>query len=294
MLISAEQLATRLEAPGWVIVDCRHELARPEAGRAAFGEGHIPGAHFLHLDDDLSAPRTGHNGRHPLPDPLVLARRLEAIGIGSTTQVVVYDAQGGMMASRLWWLLRWLGHDAVAVLDGGLPQWQSRGMPLTRETTQPGRGQLVVQLREWVVDAASVLANLATASATTTAALSTAPLAPFTLIDARAPDRFRGENETLDPVAGHVPGARNHPFAGNLDASGCFRPADELRQRWQATLGATPASRAVHMCGSGVSACHNLLALEVAGLPGGRLYAGSWSEWCSDRQRPVAQGSEGA
>jgi thiosulfate/3-mercaptopyruvate sulfurtransferase len=270
-----------------VIVDCRHELARPQAGRAAFDEGHIRGAQFLHLDDDLSGLRTGHNGRHPLPDPAVLAHRLEAIGIGNATQVVVYDAQGGMMASRLWWLLRWLGHDAVAVLDGGLPQWQSRGLPLTRETMVPTRGHLVVHLRDWVVDAASVQANIASSQNPVVRAG-----VPFTLIDARAADRYRGENETLDPVAGHVPGARNHPFSGNLDATGCFRPAHELRQHWQATLGASPASQVVHMCGSGVSACHNLLALEVAGLSGGRLYAGSWSEWCSDPGRPAAKGDQ--
>ncbi len=292
-------LATRLGTPGWAIVDCRHELMRPQAGRTAFAEGHIPGAVFLHMDDDLSGPRTGHNGRHPLPQPEVLAHRLGAIGIDSTSQVIVYDAQGGMMAARLWWLLRWLGHDAVAVLDGGLPHWQARGFALTGETNAPDSGLLEWRLRDWVVDTAAIEAHLPASAGTASGRAFEASAmrgagADFILIDARANDRYRGENETIDPLAGHVPGARNHPFSTNLAANGCFRSAEELRSLWQATLSGRGAGDTVQMCGSGVSACHNLLALEVAGLPGSRLYAGSWSEWCSATHRPIAQGAEPA
>jgi thiosulfate/3-mercaptopyruvate sulfurtransferase len=278
-LIRAEDLAPRLGEAGLVILDCRHELARPGAGREAFLAGHLPGAHFLHMDEDLSSSCTGRNGRHPLPDPSAFARRLEAAGVRDDSQVVVCDAQGGMMAARLWWMLRWLGHPAVAVLDGGLPRWQSLGLPLESGEARPvDAGHLTVRLQDVLVGVDEVMANLDTTQ--------------FTLIDARGADRYRGENETLDPVAGHVPGAISHPFAGNLGPDGCFRSADALRALWQARLPAGDAARTVHMCGSGVSACHNLLALEIAGLPGARLYGGSWSEWCADPARPVARGEQ--
>jgi thiosulfate/3-mercaptopyruvate sulfurtransferase len=278
-LVQAETLLARLGETGLRIIDCRHELARPAAGREGFLAAHLPGAAFMHMDEDLSAPCNGSNGRHPLPDPVAFASRLEALGVSDDTQVIVCDAQGGMMAARLWWMLRWLGHDAVAVLDGGLPRWQALGLPLEAgPAAERPRGRLTLRLRDVLVDARTVAANQGPDR--------------FTLIDARGADRYRGENETLDPVAGHVPGAINRPFAGNLGPDGRFRDAQALRAAWQPLLPAGEAAQTVHMCGSGVSACHNLLALEIAGLPGARLYAGSWSEWCSDPARPVATGAQ--
>jgi thiosulfate/3-mercaptopyruvate sulfurtransferase len=280
-LIEPAALAAVLAAPGvsqTVVVDCRHDLLRPDWGRQEFAAGHVPGAVFAHLDRDLSSPVTAQTGRHPLPDPTVLAAFLGASGIDADTQVVAYDQDKSMYAARLWWLLRWLGHDRVAVLNGGLAAWQAAGLPL--QSTSAARAARRFVLRPPLVQPVS--------TAQLEAELSSGTLL---LLDARGADRFAGQNETIDPVAGHVPGARNQPFALNLESDGRMRPAAALGLMWRTVLGATPPTQVIAMCGSGVSACHNLLALELAGLPGGRLYAGSFSEWIRDPSRPVATGA---
>ncbi|MGH8618464.1 MAG: sulfurtransferase [Burkholderiales bacterium] len=274
-LISAAELAAHANDPQWIVFDCRHDLADTGAGRRAYAQAHIPGAHFLHLDDDLSAARTGANGRHPLPDPQVFCARLGALGLASGMQAVAYDAHGGVYASRLWWMLRWVGHDAVTVLDGGLGAWQQAGYPVTAAASAPRPARFTGTPRPLAVDAAFVAAHLDDGE--------------MRLIDARAHDRFRGENETLDPVGGHIPGAVNRFFRDNLAADGRFKPAAALRAEFATLLGGTNAAQVVQQCGSGVTACHNLLAMEAAGLTGSRLYPGSWSEWCADPARPVAR-----
>lgn len=276
-LISVAQLAAR-PAGSTVLIDCRHQLPDPAYGRRVYAEGHLPGAHFLHLDDDLSGPRTGSNGRHPLPDVGALALTLGELGIAPDTQVVAYDDAGGMFAARAWWLLRWLGHEAVAVLDGGVQAWQAAGGALDAITPVRGNGGFLLRpTLEATLNADQLLALLG------------APT--LRLIDARAANRFAGQDETLDPVGGHIPGARNRFFQLNLDADGRFKPAAALRAEWLACLDGQPAGAAIHQCGSGVTACHNLLALAHAGLGGGRLYPGSWSEWCANPARPVATGA---
>jgi thiosulfate/3-mercaptopyruvate sulfurtransferase len=273
-LISVSDLAAHLADPGWVVCDCRHDLADTGAGHRAYAESHIPGARFVHLDDDLSAPKTGRNGRHPLPDPEKFARRLGELGINNTKQVVAYDASGGPYAARLWWMLRWLGHDAAAVLDGGWNAWLKASHSTTKEIPEIGPVRFTPHIRPaTAVDAKMVAGCLG----------SSAPL----LLDARIPSRYRGENETLDPVAGHIPGAVNRPWQLNLDAEGRFKTSAELKQELGETLAGRAPDRVTHYCGSGVTACHNLLAMEVAGFKGSLLYPGSWSEWCSDRTRPV-------
>ena len=274
-LIGCEVLAGELNNPDWRVFDCRHQLADVGYGAKAYAEGHLPGAFFLHLDGDLSSAMTGSNGRHPLPDVQLLADKLGAAGVSRQTQVVVYDDAGGMVAGRLWWLLRWLGFDRVALLDGGILQWVKEGRSLS--VTPPAAVPVVFEFskRDWIVSADEVLAKLDTKD--------------FCLIDARAPDRFRGENETLDPVGGHIPGARNRFYRDNLDADGLFRSAAELRREFLALLAGHEPTQTVVYCGSGVSACLNQLAMEVAGLPGAKLYPGSWSEWCCDPARPVAR-----
>jgi thiosulfate/3-mercaptopyruvate sulfurtransferase len=276
-LISVPELARHLNDPGWIICDCRHDLADTAAGRRAYGVSHVPGARFVHLDADLSAPMTGRNGRHPLPDPERFARRAGELGISNSSQVVAYDASGGYYGARMWWMLRWLGHDAVAVLDGGWGGWTKAGLPATEAVpnVKPARFMRGASL-VLAVTAGEIAHDFGTRQRR--------------LLDARAPDRFRGENETLDPVAGHIPGAVNRYFKLNLDAAGGFKPPAALRQDFEAILGAVPPSEVVHYCGSGVTACHNLLAMEIAGLAGSRLYPGSWSEWCSDPSRTVATG----
>ena len=272
-LVSCEQLAAHLNDPDWRIVDCRHQLSDVGYGQRVYAEGHLPGAFFMHLDRDLSGAMSGCNGRHPLPNPQILAAKFGAIGISSRTQVVVYDDAEGMVSGRLWWMLRWLGHDNVTVLDGGFNRWVKEGRPLTRDIPVVLPTVFEVEQRDWVVTADEVLANIASPE--------------LVVVDARGPDRFRGENETIDPVGGHIPGARNRFFRDNLDADGRFRPAAELRREFLELFAGTPPDKTVMQCGSGVSACHNLIALELAGLTGARLYAGSWSEWCSDSARPV-------
>ena len=274
-LVDVATLKAHLDDPDWLVVDVRHQLSDTGYGERAYAASHIPGAVFLHCDRDLSGPMTGSNGRHPLPNIEQLARCLGDIGIGATTQVVVYDDAQGMIAGRLWWLLRWLGHDAVALLDGGLQAWQAAGGALTdlRPTLLPR--VFVARPRDLKVDADYVLERIETPH--------------MHLVDARGPDRFRGENETIDPVGGHIPGAVNRFFKDNLQADGRFKPAAQLRAEWLALLAGSPPDQVIHQCGSGVSACLNIVAMEIAGLPGSRLYAGSWSEWCADPGRPVAR-----
>lgn len=276
--ISVEALAAHLGDTAWRIFDCRHDLARPEAGEQAYRTAHIPTAQFLHLDRDLSGPTTGTNGRHPLPDPAALAARLAQCGVSNGVQVTAYDDSGGTFAARLWWLLRWLGHDRVAVLDGGLPAWQRAGHALTEEVPSLSPASFTWRATEQPVDAGYVEAHLHQPD--------------MLLVDARAAERFRGENETLDPVAGHIPGAINRPFKDNLAADGRFKPAQQLRREFEELLKDRPVENVVSYCGSGVTACHNLLALELAGRPGARLYPGSWSEWSSSPRRPVATGGD--
>jgi thiosulfate/3-mercaptopyruvate sulfurtransferase len=276
-LVDAGTLARHLEDPGWAVVDCRHELADPARGRAAYLAAHLPGARYLHLEEDLSGPRTGTNGRHPLPDPSAFRATLERAGIGDGAQVVAYDAQGGMVAARLWWMLRWLGHPAAAVLDGGWGRWVDEGRPTTaalpalRPATFTGAPDPAA-----AVDAAWVLAHLRDPA--------------VVVLDARGPDRHRGEHETIDPVAGRIPGSRNRFYQENLGPDGRFKPAEALARDYAAVLRGAAPGAVVASCGSGVSACHDLLAMEVAGLRGARLYPGSWSEWCADPARPVARG----
>jgi len=276
-LIDAATLTRHLDDPQWVILDCRHDLMNKDFGRNAFAEGHLQGAQFADIDTDLSGPKTGADGvfrgRHPLPQRAQLLQQLRAWGINDDSQVVAYDAQGGMFAARLWWLLRWLGHEAVALLDGGLSPWTAAGGALSAEMPEPAARTFTPAPRDWVLGADQVLAGLGRPDRV--------------IVDARAPDRFRGENESIDPVGGHIPGARNRFFRDNLGPDGRFKPADQLRQEWTEALAGFAPEQVVHQCGSGVSACHNLLAMEIAGLPGARLYAGSWSEWCADPARPV-------
>lgn len=274
-LVDVPTLKAHLDDPDWLVVDVRHQLSDTAYGERVYAEGHLPGAVFLHCDRDLSGPMTGQNGRHPLPDPAVLAERLGAVGIGPNTQVVVYDDAQGMIAGRVWWLLRWLGHTRVALLDGGLPAWLAAGEPLTQAVLTPQPCTLPLCLQSAWVSVDWVQSHLNDPA--------------MRLVDARGPDRFRGENETIDPVGGHIPGAVNRFFKDNVLPDGRFKPADVLRAEWQAILAGAPAETVVHQCGSGVSACLNVLAMEVAGMPGSRLYAGSWSEWCADPARPMAR-----
>lgn len=275
-LVDAATLAAHLDDPAWLVIDVRHQLADPGYGERAYLAGHVPGAQFLHCDRDLSGIMTGENGRHPLPDSGRLAVRFGELGIAPHTQVVVYDDVQGMIAGRLWWLLRWLGHSQVALLDGGLQAWLAAGGQLTPVLPTPAPCRFLAEPSQPVVSTEAVLAQLETPA--------------MHLVDARSPDRYRGENETIDPVGGHIPGAVNRFFRDNLAADGCFKPAAQLRAEWLTILAGTQPEQVVHQCGSGVSACHNMLAMEIADLPGSRLYAGSWSEWCADAGRPVARG----
>jgi thiosulfate/3-mercaptopyruvate sulfurtransferase len=274
-LIAADELAHAIDR--CLVVDCRHDLSDLDAGRRAYDAGHLPGAFFLHMDEDLSAPTTGRNGRHPLPTRERVRDMLASLGLADDRQLVAYDAQGGAMASRLWWMARWVGHEATAVLDGGLAAWTRAGYPLVTDVPSPTRGRLSARppLGE-AVDAAAVAAMLGAADRL--------------LLDARAPERYRGEVEPLDPVAGHIPGALNRPWQSNLREDGRFKPAPVLRAELEPLLAGRPAASVVNQCGSGVTACHNLLAMEHAGLAGSLLYAGSWSEWVADPSRPVAVG----
>ena len=283
-LITPAELAPHVDDPEWAIIDCRFELARPEFGAGAWAAGHIPNAQYAHLDRDLSGPRDSASGRHPLPDPAALGSTLGRLGIDATVQVVAYDQGAGAFAARLWWLARWLGHTRVAVLDGGFAAWERAGLPLSTTTTRRAARRFSGRPDPTQLATTAEVAELVAGGAL--------ERGERVLVDARGADRFRGENESIDAVAGHVPGARSHPFSRNHDAAGHLLPARELRGAWEETLRGVSATRLIAMCGSGVTACHDLLALEIAGLPGGRLYAGSWSEWIRDPARPVARGPE--
>ncbi|NLW96680.1 sulfurtransferase [Luteimonas wenzhouensis] len=274
-LVQAEALAAALDAPGLVVVDCRFSLADPAAGERDYRQAHIPGARYAHLDRDLSGGPGPGRGRHPWPDAAGFTGRLAAWGIRPDSRVVAYDAGDGAFAARLWCLLRMLGHEAVAVLDGGFARWTALGLPVDDARPGPVPAAYVAAF-----DASRLLDAEATARHLARGGL---------LVDARAPERFRGEVEPIDPVAGHVPGAVNRPYAANLD-SGRFKPPARLREEFEALPGWRGAGALVAMCGSGVTACHHLLALEHAGLHGAALFTGSWSGWISDPARPVATG----
>lgn len=275
-LIEPTALAKIISDEGVVVFDCRHQLTDPSYGREQFLLGHLPGAIFASIDDHLSGIPTGENGRHPLPPVNDLRLFLEKNGVGNSTTVVCYDDAGGVYASRLWWLLRWLGHDRVSVLNGGIQGWISLGQQLEIIERAPRpRQTFEIDLNDVHVDANYILGKLESED--------------LVIVDARANDRFRGKNETIDPVAGHIPGAINRFFKANLDESGQIKTGTTLRQEFVDLIGSENVTNVVHQCGSGVSACHNLLAMEVAGLIGSKLYPGSWSEWISDRSRPVSQ-----
>jgi len=277
-LIDARTLAEHLSRDNLALFDCRFDLGNVSWGEAEFAAAHLPGARYLHLDRDLSSAITPTSGRHPLPDPAAFAARLGTLGVGAETQIFAYDQGNGVYASRLWWLARWIGLRSVAVLDGGIAAWRASGLPLESRanTAAPRELSASPDSAAWVSSEAVEQLRLRPGNL---------------LIDARSSERFAGRNETLDHVAGHVPGARNLPFPGNLGADGHFLPATELRRRFSSLLGSLPPAAVVSMCGSGVTACHTLLALEHAGLSGARLYSGSWSEWIRDPRRPVATGT---
>jgi thiosulfate/3-mercaptopyruvate sulfurtransferase len=272
-LVSTGELAANLLK--WRVFDCRHDLAKPDLGEELYRQGHIPGALFAHLERNLSGRKTGANGRHPLPDPQDFEKWLEKTGLTPHDQAVCYDAGNGAMAARLWWMLRWIGHDNAAVLDGGFAKWVNEG----RETTidVPLFTPLNYPLKprqDLAVDVKALEKSLGKSL----------------LLDARAPARYRGEQEPIDPVAGRIPGAKNRFNMDNVSAKGVFKDKDTLRKDFAAVLGNRAPSEVIHYCGSGVAACHNLLAMEIAGLKGGKLYPGSWSEWSADPKRPQERG----
>jgi thiosulfate/3-mercaptopyruvate sulfurtransferase len=278
-LIDAPTLQALLAAGSVALFDCRFDLANPQAGEQQFMAARLPTAQYLHLERDLSGYPDGANGRHPLPDRQTLAATLRAKGVGRGQLVVAYDTAGGAYAARLWWLLRWLGHTDVAVLDGGLPAWQAAGLPLASGAPAPNReGDFTAAVAPAcpVIETDAVLANLHTHAKL--------------VLDARTPDRFRGEPNPLDPVAGHIPGARSRCFKDNLTPTGLFKPPHTLRAEFAAVLAGTPPEAVVLQCGSGVTACHNAFAMHIAGLAGATLYPGSWSAWIADPSRPVATG----
>lgn len=279
-LISVQELRNHIDDPDWAIIDCRFSLEDAERGRHAYLNAHIPGAVYAHLNEDLSGQIIpGRTGRHPLPPQEKFIQTLSKWGIGPDVQVVAYDDKGGSMAARLWWMLRWVGHDAVAVLNGGWPQWQKNNYP-ARSGTEIRKPEIFIpKIRNDLLFRADDVLDIVNNS-------------NFRLLDSRSADRYRGENETIDPVAGHIPGAVSAPFSENLNPDGCFLSQEELRARFLKLLDDVPPERTVFYCGSGVTAAHNLLALAHAGLGDARLYAGSWSEWITDPERPVAKGSE--
>ena len=277
-LIEVEELRANVRATDWIVLDCRFDLTHPDKGRQAFLNGHIPGARYVDLDRDLSAPITADSGRHPLPDPEGFARRVGTWGIDNDTQIIIYDDANAGYAARAWWMLRWIGARRVAVLNGGIAAWQAAGGPIEHANSAIASPKaFTARVRaDWVLSAEQVIAALREPD----------PL----LVDARAAGRFTGAVEPIDPVAGHVPGARNFPFSDNVQQDGRLPAPAVLRERWQAFLGGKSPQDIISMCGSGVTACHHLLTLEAAGLPGARLYAGSWSQWIRDPARPVTRG----
>ena len=284
-LIDAAALRDLVGKPDVAVIDCRFDLMSPEGGRRAYLEGHIPGARYADLNKDLSAPITAASGRHPLPTPDQFLAALTRLGVLRTTQVIAYDDSAGAFAARLWWMLRWVGHAAAAVLDGGMRAWVSAGGALQAGEEKP----LPVAADGRHL---SLEAGIDTAAVLGTAELEQRLRDPaFLLVDARAGERYAGTVEPIDAVAGHIKGAVNHPFSTNLGADGRFLPAPVLRQEWEKRLAGRSPTQVAAMCGSGVTACHNLLSLEVAGLRGAKLYAGSWSEWIRDPHRPIARGA---
>ncbi len=277
-LVSTDDLARHLEDPNCVVVDCRFTLTDTEAGRQAYLKSHIPGARYAHLDDDLSAPIGPGTGRHPLPDAKALSEKLCRWGIGVNKQVVVYDDSFGSMAVRLWWLLRWLGHPNVALLDGGYPKWMREHRPVTQDLCPNECRGAFACLPEHSM------------SATADDVMRAMQTGDKMILDARPERRFTGEYEPLDRIAGHVPGAVNWDFEDNLDLDGTFQPPEALREQYQALLKGRAPHEVIHMCGSGTTASHNILAMEIAGLSGSSLYVGSWSEWITDPSRPIATG----
>lgn len=276
-IISADELAKIIDRDDVRIFDCRFLLKDPQGGLKKYQEGHIPNAQFADMDTQLSAPMTEQTGRHPLPDADDFVRQLCAWGVSSDTQVIAYDDISGAFAARMWWMLRWMGHDKVAVLDGGLQKWQAQGGALSTDIPEfvPGNFEAEIQA-DWLMDIDTVQSELAQGN--------------ITLIDARAADRYTGKDQKTDPVPGHVPGANNLPFGGNLTPEGIFAPADVIRSRFSGLIADQSLENIVNMCGSGVTACHNLLALEIAGITPTRLFVGSWSQWIRDSSRPVATG----
>jgi len=278
-LIDPTALARHLNDPNWIVIDTRFDLTETAKGEQQYLDGHVPGARYAHLDRDLSGDKTGTNGRHPLPTPEQMRARFSALGIATGQQIAVYDADNSMYAARLWWMLRFMGHDAVAVLDGGFARWVREGQPVRGGDETWDAAAFRGEPREdWCLDVAAVAAGLGDPSRV--------------LVDARADGRYRGEGETLDKVAGHIPGAKNYFFQRNLADDKMFRARDEIRAEWHSLLGNTRPGNVVMYCGSGVTACHNLLAMEHAGLSGARIFPGSWSEWSSDPSRPVETGSQ--
>lgn len=279
-LIAAQALHEHLHDANLVIVDCRFELGNPEAGYLAYQSAHLPGAVYAHLERDLSGPLSVSSGRHPLPDIKRLAAALGSWGIDASKQVIAYDANSGAMAAaRLWWLLRWLGHPRVAVLDGGLQHWLASGFELTSSSFSPAPRNFTATVNPEMLVTADEVAQRVKQD-------------DWRVLDARAPERYAGEMEPIDSVAGHIPGAINHGFARNLAPDGRFLPSELLRSQFKASSGDVTPRHLIGMCGSGVTACHALLALEYSGLHGAKLYAGSWSEWITDPRRPTAIGHQ--
>lgn len=277
-LVNAEELARHLDDPTWVLFDCRHDLMQPAAGEGLYRASHIPGARFASVDRDLSGPKDGRNGRHPLPSRDAFVAFLAGAGVNADSVIVAYDASNGLYAARLWWMARWVGHAQVVVLDGGLPTWLAAGLPMTTDVPSPRAGTIALGVSLVVeVGTADIEANLATRARL--------------VVDARAPERWRGDVEPLDPVAGHIPGAVNHPMGRSIGLDGRFKDAAVLRDEFERTLAGRAPTAVVQSCGSGITACHGLLAMELAGLPGGALYGGSWSAWCADPVRPTERGN---
>jgi len=292
-LISVEALASQIDQ--LILIDCRSDLFDASLGKQQYESGHIPNAAFFALHDALSGPKTPGSGRHPLPDQQALVQRMQSLGANDDSMVVVYDAGSSVYAARLWWLLRWCGHDAVKVLDGGFAAWVKAGYPssgdLSPRERKQGTGNFAIRTSlEAIIQSDELLENLGSGH--------------HLIVDARAAERWRGDVEPLDPVAGHIPGALNRPNTQNLRPDGRFKPAEVLREEWlslmtfqapripaAASAPGGEGSALVHSCGSGVSACHNLLAMRIAGLNDDlMLHPGSWSEWCADPKRPVAKG----
>jgi thiosulfate/3-mercaptopyruvate sulfurtransferase len=276
-IVSTADLARHLDDPDWVVLDCQHDLINHAFGREAYAREHLPGAQFVSMEHDMAGTKTGKNGRHPLPTPEALAEVFSRLGVTAGRQVVAYDSSQNNYAGRVWWTLRWLGHQAAAVLDGGLGKWKAEGRALTAAVPAPRPARFTgTPDNSRQVDVAAIVAHLGRPG--------------LTVIDARAPERYSGAQESIDPVGGHIPGALLRFWKENMTAEGTYKDAATLRAEFTTLLGDTPPDQVVHQCGSGVSACNNLIAMELAGFAGARLYIGSWSEWCAEPVRPVATG----